>query len=77
MKSICLGLWNRNRKPRRLTNNVAATPHAYDSLRKAWRVYAANADEARRLIASFEAGRDVGTGPFGRPRVEIIKSDRR
>ena len=77
MKSICLGLWGRNRKPRRLTNPVAASPHAYNGLRRAWRVYAASAEEARRLIALFEAGRDVGTGPFGRPRVEIIKSDRR
>ena len=56
MKSICLGLWNRNRKPRRLMNHVAAHPQAYDSLRKAWRVHAAGADEARRLIALFEAG---------------------
>ena len=77
MKSICLGVWNRERKPRRLTNCVAAHPQAYDSLRKAWRVYAGSADEARRLIALFEAGRDVGTGPFGRPRVEISKDDRR
>ena len=75
MKSICLGLWNRNRKPRRLMNHVAAHPQAYDSLRKAWRVHAAGADEARRLIALFEAGRDVGTGPFGRPRVQLIKGE--
>jgi hypothetical protein len=77
MRSICLGVWNRERKPRRLTNHVGAHPQAYGSLRKAWRVYAAADDEARRLIALFEAGRDVGTGPFGRPRVEIIKDDRR
>ena len=77
MKSICLGVWRRERKPRRLTNHVAAYPQAYDGLRRAWRVYATSADEARRLIALFEAGKDVGTGPFARPRVEVIKDDRR
>jgi len=75
MKSICLGVWGRERRPRRLTNHVAANPQAYWELRKAWRVYAASADEARRLIKLFEAGRDVGTAPFGRPRVEVIKGE--
>ena len=76
MKSICLGVWNRERKPRKLSRHVAANPEAFDSLRKAWRVYAENADHARRLIALFEKGVDVGTAPFGRPRVQVIKDAR-
>ncbi|HPD17712.1 MAG TPA: hypothetical protein PLE19_22465 [Planctomycetota bacterium] len=75
MKSICLGVWGRERRPRHLTNHVAANPQAYWELRKAWRVYAASAEEARRLIMLFEAGRDTGTAPFGRPRVEVIKGE--
>ena len=76
MKSICLGVWNRERKPRKLIHSVAGNPDAYGDLRKAWRVYAENADHARRLIALFEKGVDVGTAPFGRPRVQVIKDER-
>ena len=77
MKSICLGVWGRERRPRRLTNHVAGCPNAYVELRKAWRVQAASAEEARRMIRLFEKGADVGTGPFGRPRVEVIKEEER
>ncbi len=61
MKSICLGVWNRERKPRKLMNRVAGNPDAFDSLRKAWRVYAENAKEARRL-SKISIPRDVFEG---------------
>jgi len=75
MKTICLGVWNRKRRPRRLTRAVTANPYLYRNLRKVWRVYADSADEARRLIARFEAGQDVGTAAFGRPRVQVLKDE--
>ena len=75
MRTICLGVWNRERRPRKLVRSVTANPQAFHRLRRAWRVYAGSADEARRLIRLFEAGRDVGTAAFGRPRVELIKDE--
>ena len=75
MRTICLGVWSRERRPRKLVRGVAANPQGFHRLRKAWRVYAESADEARRLIRLFEAGRDVGTAAFGRARVELIKDE--